>query len=330
MKKMKFSGKLMAAIWGIIISFMGICLPETTLKVQAAELPVITGLEVAATDEGTGIVARCSYQNYTEQSGCEMRLYLYKIDSSEAVIETQKMLSYAEQGSGNTDPRRVEEGVYCASVTMDFGTELKQVNSQNYYKVTQSGGNYEVTEEVKENENQPPVQEDNDEENDAENGAENDTENGDEKEEEVIKEKVEKIETDASCSHVCEYVIEQEATPVRDAIQVYSCIKCGAILKYEEVPNSAYGAFLKEAADLIRESQPGEVVISTDLWVSFNREVFEVIKSRPDVTVNINYQYQGKAYTLVIQAGIDVEQLMDENGFGGFRYIESVLIMTNL
>lgn len=70
-----------------------------------------------------------------------MRLYLYRVENGGAVIETQKMLAYAEQGSGSTEVRQVPEGVYRASVTMDYGGDIKQINSQYYYKVTQTDGN---------------------------------------------------------------------------------------------------------------------------------------------------------------------------------------------
>ena len=53
--------------------------------------------------------------------------------------------------------------------------------------------------------------------------------------------------------------------------------------------------------------------------------MFEAIKNRPDVAVEINYQYQGEMQVLIIPAGTDVELLMDENGFGGFRYMNEKL-----
>ena len=58
---------------------------------------------------------------------------------------------------------------------------------------------------------------------------------------------------------------------------------------------------------------------------SFDRTVFEAIKSRPDVAVTVNYSYEGQKYVLQIPAGVNVDTLMDENGFGGFRYIDKVL-----
>lgn len=140
--------------------------------------------------------------------------------------------------------------------------------------------------------------------------------------------KPEESETSSSkpaCNHVGEYVVTSGATATKNAVAAFQCVKCGAVLRYEEVSNSAYSAFLKETADAIVNAQQKEVVIDTRIWVSFDKSVFEAIKSRPDVTVTVNYYFEGQPYTLQIPAGTNVDTLMDENGFGGFRYIDKVL-----
>ncbi len=115
------------------------------------------------------------------------------------------------------------------------------------------------------------------------------------------------------------------ATATSDAVAISKCVKCGAVLSYEKVANSAYHTFLKETADAIANAQQPTVVIDAKMWVSFDRTVFEAIKSRPDVAVTVNYSYEGQKYVLQIPAGVNVDTLMDENGFGGFRYIDKVL-----
>ena len=95
------------------------------------------------------------------------------------------------------------------------------------------------------------------------------------------------------------------------------------------VPNSAYAAFFEETAKTIANARQEEVVINTRIWTSFNRSVFDAIQSRPDVAVTVNYFYKGEEYTLRIPAGIDVSLLIDENGYGGFRYIDQVLNTLN-
>ena len=128
-----------------------------------------------------------------------------------------------------------------------------------------------------------------------------------------------------ACNHRTESVLVSSATASSDAVAISKCVKCGAVLSYEKVANSAYHTFLKETADAIANAQQPTVVIDAKMWVSFNRTVFEAIKSRPDVAVTVNYSYEGQKYVLQIPAGVNVDTLMDENGFGGFRYIDKVL-----
>lgn len=141
-------------------------------------------------------------------------------------------------------------------------------------------------------------------------------------------EKQESIEADNG-AEICEHVEEAmpicEATASGDSVVVYQCANCGIFLRQETIPNSAFAVFLQDSADTIRNATQKEIIIDTGLWNCFNKTVFEAIKSRPDVTVTVHYIYEGTAYTLTIPAGTDVAPLMDENGFGGFRYIEKVL-----
>lgn len=293
MKKAGLGRRLLTAVTGIIM-FMEV-LAGTTIKVYAAGEPKVTQLEVAVSSDNSGIVARCSYQNYTDQSGCEMKLYLYRVESDGEYIESQKELVYADTGSESTAPKQVKTGVYRASVTIDDGIEMKQINSESYYRVSQTDGNY-VVEKEKANEQKECTDD------------------------------FEKTGENSLCSHIYEYFPVRQATPLRDAVQALQCTKCGMVIDYVDVPNSAYAAFLQETADMIQNAQQKEVTICTDRWLSFDRRVFEAIESRPDVAVIINYQYQGNAHSLIIPAGTDVNLLMDENGFGGFRSVNDKLL----
>lgn len=285
MRKEKFKRKLMAIMIGVLLFSAAIL--GNGKEVQAAAPPTIGNLTVAKTTDGNGVIAQCSYQHYSDQSGCEMRLYLYKIENDTTIIQTQKRLSYAEQGNESTIALQVEEGIYLAAVTMDYGTNIRQYSSEHYYKVRKVDGKYEVTEEHDGTDGQV-------------------------------------VEAEA-CSHRMDYAMVKQATPTSDSVLAYECVICGAVLDYVEVPNSAYAAFLKEAADAITNAQTNEVIVSTDRWMSFNRNVFDAMKNRADVTVIVNYQYQGEKYQVIIPAGTDVNNLMDENGFGGFRHIEDIL-----
>lgn len=299
MRRSEASRRLSAAVVGIAIIMSVAFSQETALRVKAAGMPGVTNLEVAVSEDGSGVIAECSYQNYTEQSGCEMRLYLYKLENGKETVESQKTIAYAEQGKDSTPPKQVENGVYQASVTIDDGVTIRQINSTNYYRVSKSEGNYIVTVEA-----------------------------GREELIQLAPENDRQKKVDFSCRHECEYILIEQATPIKDAVQAYQCMKCGAVFEYIDVPNSAYAAFLKETARLILNAEQEEVTITTDRWMSFDQTVFEAMKVRPDLSVKINYRYHGENYLLVIPAGTDVEILMDENGFGGFRYMEEMLKQT--
>ncbi len=129
-----------------------------------------------------------------------------------------------------------------------------------------------------------------------------------------------------ACNHVGESNVISQATATSDALVAVECVKCGVVFRYETVSNSAYAAFLKETTNaILNAEQNGEAVVNTKIWTSFNKAVFEAMKSRPDVKVTVNYVYQGNPYVLNIPAKVNVDSLMDENGFGGFRFMEQVL-----
>lgn len=299
MRKVNLVKRLLALIIGIGMPLFGVMSPEVALDAYAIEPPTITELEVSVSDDGMGVIAKCGYRNYTDQSGCEIILYLYKIDNESNSIVTSKMLAYADEGSESTDSIQVSEGIYIASVSINYGIDIRQINSRNYFRVRRVDGGYEVTEEgqteaVAVNIHQSPVAE-------------------------------------SSCDHDCEDIVEKQATPTEDTIKAYQCVKCGVILERIIVPNSAYATFLKETECSIQNAQSGEVVVITDRWTSFNKGVLEAFSSRSDVTLAVHYMYEGKACEMIIPAGMNVSVLADENGFCGFRHMEEVIsIMKNL
>ncbi len=127
------------------------------------------------------------------------------------------------------------------------------------------------------------------------------------------------------CGHVVTENTVREATPFSDAVKEESCENCGWVFARWEVPNSAYTAFLDQTADAIRAAQPQEVVrVSTDRWISFDRRVFAAMADRRDVSVLVEYRYQGEEHQVLIQAGAETDDLMDENGFCGFCYLAQV------
>ncbi len=277
-------------------------------QAQAAELsgdnaPIVERLQVQMTEDQMHLQAQCSYQAYDEEKGCIMTLYLYKVEDGRVSIAADQELSYAQTGQGSTELVPAEEGIYQASVGLDYGSIIRQINSRRYYQVIRWEDRFQISEVT------DPEQEE----------TGNDTSQGEEKG--MGKE---------GCPHVPEAVQVQKATPVKDAVIAYECTLCGEICGYGEVPNSAYEAFQEEAVRKIQNAEEGEVVISTELWVSFHERVLEAISERPEVTVRICYHYKGELWELVIPAGTDVSHMADENGFCGFRYLEQKLQEANI
>lgn len=299
MKRKEWKKQLLAGITAIGMIFgmvLGIGMPVT---VQAAETPVITDLRITISEDGAQLIAQCDYQNYDAQSGCVMTLYLYRMETNgEAFIAAYKKIPYAGEGRGTAAADSVTDGTYLASVGMDYDGRVVQINSEHYYRVTQSGNKVEVIEVAG-----------------AEEGGRSDQE---------------RHGKEDTCIHDLAYEIIRPATAEKDALMAVQCTLCGAVLDEMEVPNSAYAAFQKETIETIRNTRTNEVIISTQRWISFHQSVLEAIAQRPDVTVIIWYQYQGEMHEVTIPAGADVCPLADENGFCGFLYLKQIFDETSL
>lgn len=72
------------------------------------------------------------------------------------------------------------------------------------------------------------------------------------------------------------------------------------------------------------------MAMSIEFVFSSDKKTMEVIASRPDMAVIINYIYKGKGYSVTIPAGYDVMSLLDENGYCGFLYLGSIFGTTEL
>ncbi len=116
------------------------------------------------------------------------------------------------------------------------------------------------------------------------------------------------------------------ATATEDATVVPICEGCGIMGSYTKHPGSAHLRFLLDTAEKINEApQDTEVTVETELWFSLNHHVTDALEARNDVSLTIHYKYKGKMYTLTIPAGYDAKNLLDEKGWAGFRYIDSLL-----
>ena len=284
------------------------------LVANAAQPVTVSELTIRAVSGG--VSAECTFAGFDSGSGYTMQLYLEKMngDGSTGAI-TYKDLSFTADGSGSeqTMPREVETGVYRAVLLMrttdDSGTPIARFENSPLYDVVRNGEDYEVTLH-------------------PEGGS--DTGSGGESN---VRKYVNESRADteekgeATCSHQYDrrYETCREATPAMDALLAGKCVNCGEILSYEEIPNSAYVAFLQETADTIRNAAQGEQVATyTDRWISFDRRVAKALADRPDVSVKLAYRYIGENCVLEIPAGKDWISLLDENGFCGFRYLDQL------
>lgn len=127
---------------------------------------------------------------------------------------------------------------------------------------------------------------------------------------------------EGGCDHDFETVFVKEATESTDAVQAGQCRKCGELAEYESVSGTACVTFLQNAADEVRKTKSEEVILNTEIWTCFDERVIDAMKERTDVAVTIHYKYMGKKYVVTIPAGSSVDNLLDENGYCGFRYLD--------
>lgn len=139
-----------------------------------------------------------------------------------------------------------------------------------------------------------------------------------------------------ACEHSFSWVEEQEATATEDAIYVNRCGNCGIVIGSRREPGTAAGKFQQEIQEKINSAvsaiEAGDngsagtktVVIDTGIWTCFNQKVLDELAKHPNVSLEIHYSYKNVRYVLVIPAGADLEAIRREDGFYGFRYLDSI------
>lgn len=115
------------------------------------------------------------------------------------------------------------------------------------------------------------------------------------------------------------------ATATEDALVVPICQECGVMDSMTKRPGSAHVRFLKDTAQQIIDAEVNAtIMVTSELWFSTNHLITDAMAARKDVSLTINYKYEGKYYTVTIPAGTDMAALLGENGWVGFRYVDSV------
>lgn len=117
--------------------------------------------------------------------------------------------------------------------------------------------------------------------------------------------------------------VVSEATEYSDGLEVYKCPDCGYV--HYTVPISAFLKFNRTDAEKLNKApRNGMVTIDAGQWISFHRMVIDAWKTRPDVTLAINYTYKHEPYRLTIPAGTDLSSVIrDDEQFVGFLAIST-------
>ena len=103
----------------------------------------------------------------------------------------------------------------------------------------------------------------------------------------------------SACNHNYEWTVEKEPTATEDGEAVYKCTKCGNISARQ--PLTAYQYYVMTGTDKIKKAAAGSTVtLSSRLWNSFPKSFFEELAKRRDITVNLQFPYDGKYYEIKI------------------------------
>lgn len=86
-----------------------------------------------------------------------------------------------------------------------------------------------------------------------------------------------------------------------------------------------YAVGQKQAQQIIKSVAPGgNCVVELEEFISFNRETFEALAKRPDVSLTVIYKWNGVKYKVTIPAGYNVLDLLNEDGYCGCLYLNAI------
>ena len=91
------------------------------------------------------------------------------------------------------------------------------------------------------------------------------------------------------------------------------------------IPQSWYSTKQQEFQQVVETiPQSGVCIIESDSMISFNRKTFEAFSRRSDITYVIIYKWNDNTYQTVIPAGYPIMDLLNEDGYCGCLYLNSV------
>ena len=91
------------------------------------------------------------------------------------------------------------------------------------------------------------------------------------------------------------------------------------------IPQTWYSTKQQEFQQVVNTiPQNGVCILEADDLISFNRKTFAAFSNRTDITYVIIYKWNGNTYQTVIPAGYPVMDLLNEDGYCGCLYLNSV------
>ncbi len=86
-----------------------------------------------------------------------------------------------------------------------------------------------------------------------------------------------------------------------------------------------YAEIQKQTQQKIKNMERGgNCVVELDTYISFNRETFEALSKRPDVSLTVIYKWNRVKYKVTIPAGYNVLDLLNEDGYCGCLYLNAI------
>lgn len=124
------------------------------------------------------------------------------------------------------------------------------------------------------------------------------------------------LEKEEQHTHHYEWKVVREATEDQDGEIDYLCSDCGEV-EYRSMLSSFY-VFNRNLSESIRRCwKNGTLVVDATKrgWISFSSMVLQALKDRPDVMLQLKYNYKGTTYEMLIPAGQydELKKLFDKS-----------------
>lgn len=121
----------------------------------------------------------------------------------------------------------------------------------------------------------------------------------------------------------------EPGTVIPPAAQQTSILSVAEDTEIVVIPQSWYSRKQQEFQQVVNTiPQSGVCILEADDLISFNRKTFAAFSSRTDITYVIIYKWNGNTYQTVIPAGYPVMDLLNEDGYCGCLYLNSVFSST--